>query len=275
MNKLSIITINYNNRNGLSRTLESVFSQASCDFEYIIIDGASTDGSKELIGNYADKDKRLSYWISEADTGIYNAMNKGIAQAKGEYLLFLNSGDWLYDDKVIGDFIALDYQDDFISGAILLMEEKPMVRKAVCKQELAFEHLYHNVISHPTTFIKKELFIKYGLYNENYKIVSDWEFFLKCLVINNCSYTHWDRIVACFDMTGISSEEKYSQLLNNEREAVFMTQMPRLYLSYQKLETAYLGMKDIELKHSEYEHLKNGKLGGLIKLIIYLKAILK
>ena len=96
--KLSIITINYNNLAGLQKTMESVFSQTCKDFEYIVIDGASTDGSAEYIRAHADQ---LTYWVSEKDTGIYNAMNKGVRAAKGEYLLMLNSGDFLVDDRVI------------------------------------------------------------------------------------------------------------------------------------------------------------------------------
>ncbi len=88
--KLSIITVNLNNKDGLQKTIDSVISQTFKDFEWIVIDGGSTDGSKELIEKYSDY---ISYWVSEPDKGIYNAMNKGIKVAKGDYLEFLNSGD--------------------------------------------------------------------------------------------------------------------------------------------------------------------------------------
>ena len=93
---ISIITINFNDKIGLQRTFDSVFAQDFNDFEYIVIDGGSNDGSKELIEENTDK---ISYWISEPDKGIYNAMNKGIKVANGEYLLFLNSGDKFYNKK--------------------------------------------------------------------------------------------------------------------------------------------------------------------------------
>ena len=96
--KLSIITINYNNLAGLQKTIESVVSQTFRDFEWIVIDGGSVDGSRELIERYANS---FSYWVSEPDKGIYNAMNKGIVVAKGDYLLFLNSGDWLCDEMAL------------------------------------------------------------------------------------------------------------------------------------------------------------------------------
>ena len=95
---ISVITINFNERVGLERTFESVFNQTFQDFEYIVIDGGSNDGSKELIEENTEK---ISYWISEPDKGIYNAMNKGISVAKGDYLLFLNSGDILYKNDVL------------------------------------------------------------------------------------------------------------------------------------------------------------------------------
>lgn len=97
--RLSIITINYNNSIGLRKTIESVVSQTDNTFEYIIVDGGSSDGSVDIIKQYADK---VSQWVSERDGGIYNAMNKGVRMAHGEYIMFLNSGDILYDNNVIG-----------------------------------------------------------------------------------------------------------------------------------------------------------------------------
>ena len=102
--KLSVITINYNNRDGLRKTIESVVNQTCRDFEYIIIDGGSTDGSVDVIKQYAD---RIDYWVSEPDKGIYHAMNKGIAVAHGEYLNFMNSGDCFYESTVVENVLQL------------------------------------------------------------------------------------------------------------------------------------------------------------------------
>ena len=96
--KYSIITVNYNNKEGLRKTIESVISQTFRDFEYIVIDGGSSDGSAELLKEYSDK---ITYWVSEPDKGIYNGMNKGIAKATGDYLNFMNSGDCFYDQQVL------------------------------------------------------------------------------------------------------------------------------------------------------------------------------
>lgn len=101
---LSIITVNLNNNLGLQKTLRSIQSQSYTDYEHIIIDANSTDGSLETIIKYTTETSHLSYWISEPDKGIYDGMNKGIAHAKGEYIFFLNSGDFLFDDHVFGRY---------------------------------------------------------------------------------------------------------------------------------------------------------------------------
>ena len=108
---LSIITVNLNNLTGLQKTMQSVFEQTFTNYEYIIIDGGSTDGSKEWIAQHADK---LAYWVSEKDGGVFNAQNKGIVKSKGEYLLFLNSGDYFYTVEAIGALIQNSNNIDII-----------------------------------------------------------------------------------------------------------------------------------------------------------------
>ena len=115
MKKLSIITINRNNSAGLHKTIESVVSQTFTDYEYIIIDGASTDGSVDIIKQYANK---ITSWVSEPDKGIYNAMNKGILKATGEYLLFLNSGDSLHTYNVLNEIFRKEINSKIILGDV-------------------------------------------------------------------------------------------------------------------------------------------------------------
>jgi len=228
MPKLSIITVNLNNREGLERTIQSVISQTFTDFEYIIIDGGSTDGSVEVIQNHAD---RIDYWVSEPDKGIYNAMNKGILKANGEYLLFLNSGDWLADEKVVKDFCKSNLNEDIISGNVVMNNPKKEIWKTPQKDELKFSVFYEGTLPHPPTFIIKDLFYQYGFYNENNILVSDWEFFLKCLVIKNCSYNHVDRIISYFDMTGISQNPLFANLLMEERQSILKKYFPEIVLA--------------------------------------------
>ena len=112
--KITIITINFNNCEGLGKTIDSVVSQSCHDYEYIVIDGGSTDGSVNVIKDNADN---IDYWVSEKDDGIYNAMNKGIDHATGEYCLFLNSGDTLHDCEVIASVVPV-LEADIVVGAI-------------------------------------------------------------------------------------------------------------------------------------------------------------
>lgn len=226
--KLSIITINRNNIKGLRKTIESVLSQTFTDFEYIVIDGASTDGSVDVIKEYADK---ISYWVSEPDNGIYNAMNKGILKATGEYLLFLNSGDWLVDVNVIKDFCKSDLNEDIISGNVVMNNAQNELWESPQKDKLVFYVFYRTTIPHQATFILKNLFYQYGFYNENNIIVSDWEFFLKCLMMNNCSYNHFDRIISYLDMTGISQNHSFDNLQKEERQRILEKYFPEKILS--------------------------------------------
>ncbi len=203
MTKLSIITINYNNVEGLRKTIESVVNQTYSDFEYIIIDGASTDGSVDIIKQFADK---ISYWVSEPDKGIYNAMNKGILKANGEYLLFLNSGDWLYGDNVL-KVVFKEYRDeDLIYGDAILIDNKKIIERFIYPECLTAFYLFNWMICHQSIFHKKMLFDKRN-YNEQYKIVADWEFLIQAIICNNCTFIKINEIIVYNDATGISSNE--------------------------------------------------------------------
>lgn len=200
--KLSIITINLNNYNGLKRTIDSVVSQTFTDFEWIVIDGGSTDGSRELIEQYQD---HFAYWCSEPDKGIYNAMNKGIAHARGEWLQFLNSGDWLVNDKVLNDFFSESINGDIVYGDFCEVKDDK-IQPFYFESELSFSSLYYEAIAHPSAFIKRSLLSK-RLYKEKYKIIADWEFFLECALKGIC-FVHKDILVSNYDTTGISSTNR-------------------------------------------------------------------
>jgi len=232
--KLSIITINLNNASGLQKTIESVINQTHTDFEYIVVDGASTDESVEIIKKYEAK---IPYWISEPDSGIYNAMNKGIKQAKGEYCLFLNSGDWLYNSKVIEDCMNLDFSDDIVYG-YQLKEENGKIGDDICLDVpyISFLTLKKSHIPHQVCFIKRNLFEKIGLYNEENKIISDWEFLMKALFIHNCSIERIPVKITVYDTGGISSIEEYKKHQFEERRAFLEKQFPLIIKDYDYFE---------------------------------------
>ena len=147
--KLSIVTINYNNLAGLRKTMESVFSQTCKDFEYIVIDGSSTDGSAEYVRTQADK---LTYWVSEPDTGIYNAMNKGVRAATGEYVLMLNSADSLVDEYVIERIIPELDGTDIVQGNT---SDGGKRQRGYGKSDITFLDVYHAHFLHQSSFCKK------------------------------------------------------------------------------------------------------------------------
>ncbi|MCI0920764.1 glycosyltransferase family 2 protein [Sphingobacterium rhinopitheci] len=232
MNSLTIITINYNNRDGLERTMNSVFSQTYEDFEYIIIDGGSTDGSKELLESNTQK---ISCWISEPDKGIYNAMNKGIKVAKGEYLLFLNSGDILYSADVIEKVILELDQADIISGSLIVSDPEKGDFCWNSAKYVTFDLLFDHTLGHPNTFIKRKCFETVGEYDENLKIVSDWKWFLLGLVNYNLSYKSIDLVISVFYNDGISSESSNEDLITKERDVTLKKYFPLFYDDYIRL----------------------------------------
>ena len=167
--KLSLITINRNNVEGLRKTIKSVIAQTLDGFEYIVIDGASTDGSVDVIKQYENK---ISYWVSEPDKGIYNAMNKGIARAQGEYVLFLNSGDYLVDKNVLVNVVAYELKEDIVYGEQLVEKNGSLQKTLFLEPEsISFYSFIKSSLPHQCTFIRKNLFDKIGLYNESNKIV--------------------------------------------------------------------------------------------------------
>ena len=173
--KYSIITVNYNNKDGLRKTIESVIHQSFHDYEYIVIDGGSTDGSADVLKEY---DTQIDYWVSEPDKGIYNAMNKGIAQAKGEYLNFMNSGDCFYAPDILEKVSNYKYDADFIVGRDYhYNEEKQLGHASIQPPRITMIHFFVATLDHQSSFIKRELFEK-SPYDESHRLVSDWIFYV-------------------------------------------------------------------------------------------------
>lgn len=245
--KLSIITINYNNVDGLRKTINSVISQTFRDFEWIVIDGGSTDGSKDLINQYVEY---FSYSISEPDSGVYNAMNKGIKQSKGEWLLFLNSGDALYDAHVL-ETVFIDtpcadiiYGNYLMSNGILRIPEK--------EDNITLFYFFRGTIPHSGgSFIKKELFNKYGLYDESLKIISDWKWFMQVVGFEGARIKKIELTLSLFDASGMSSTMIYEK--EEEGEKVIKNIIPKRiykdYLNYRRFEDLAIE-KENAIRHS-------------------------
>ena len=225
--KISIITINYNNRNGLEKTICSVASQSYPNYEYIVIDGGSTDQSIDVIKQYESK---ISYWVSESDRGIYHAMNKGIEQAKGDYCLFLNSGDGLLHDHVLSEFCSVQFNEDIVYGNVIkLYPKKNEQNKGIAKSQFGLYDLIVGRINHQAAFIKRNLFDCFGLYSEEYKIASDWKFFIDAIIVGNASVKYVDKDVAFFDVEGMSSTQ--SEETHKETMHILQNTFPARVLS--------------------------------------------
>lgn len=202
--KITIITINYNNHEGLEKTIKSVISQSYKDFEYIVIDGGSQDGSREVIEKFADK---ISYWVSEPDKGIYNAMNKGIKVANGEYLLFLNSGDKLFNNDSLLNILPYLEKEDIVYGNLEFIDINNENFYGKYPETISFHFLFTGSLPHPASFIKKTAFDKVGFYDENLKIVSDWKWFIIAFTRFSLTWKQIPIIVSKFYLDGISSTQ--------------------------------------------------------------------
>lgn len=219
--KLSIVTINYNDAVGLRKTLESVAMQRSCDceVEHIVIDGGSTDNSVDTIKQYP----HVSKWISERDKGVYDGMNKGIRLATGDYIQILNSGDILASDHVIEDcrlkIGELGYPEMMCGNMLKQMPNGKIIRddNGRC-EDLSFFRFFTATLNHDCLWIKRDLFDRFGLYDENLKIVSDWKWYLQVIVLACIKPVYVNIDMTIFDMTGIS--ERNIGLRNKEREQV-------------------------------------------------------
>jgi glycosyltransferase involved in cell wall biosynthesis len=255
---VSIITVNLNDRVGLERTCASVFKQSFTDYEHIIIDGASVDGSLDYIETHSDK---FSYWISEPDSGVYCAMNKGIRQAKGKYLLFLNSGDVFFCNNSLQNVSKDLYSVDFIYSNINVKDNfKEYINKP--PKILSFRYLYDNVPPHQATFIRREVFKKFGYYDESLKIVADWKFFLLAVCKYNATYLYLDKTFTTFYIGGISTNPKNRNQMEAERNQVLEKEFSIL-------------LEDIRYRFYLERIIRNLKKSKTIKVLQYFKVLNK
>lgn len=271
--KLSIITINYNNAEGLRRTLESVAAQTYQHIEHVIVDAASTDGSVDVIKEYADRSKHAVIWSSEKDSGIYNGMNKGIEIALGrrivnsfnrserredknkvlpDYIQILNSGDILAAPDVSERMVdAMPGSADLLYGNMVKYDYT--YNKVIGKSgevEYSLRNYFTGTMNHDCCYIRRDLFDTYGLYDENLKIVSDWKWFLKAIGLGNVRPMYADIDVAIFDASGIS--ESNLELRNKERRKVLEEVLPPAILTDYDVHTFDTLQMDRIRKHHLY-----------------------
>lgn len=255
---LSIITINFNNSEGLRKTIESVVSQTFKNFEFIVIDGGSTDQSVAVIREFEEK---INYWVSEKDGGIYNAMNKGMQVANGTYFLFLNSGDFLVSSEIIQSVIPFLDGTDIVYGDLLIAEtDAKWVKKY--DHPICFFYFTYDTLPHQGSFISRTILSNFNLsYDESLKIASDWKFFLDAVCKYNASIKYLDFIVTEYNVQGLSGLEENRALLLSEKRKVMETQYHRYY-------TGIEGLYDLK---NDYYRLINSRF---VKVYLSLKKLI-
>lgn len=271
--KLSIVTIIFNNAEGLRKTLASVAEQTYRDIEHIIIDGGSNDGSVEIIKEYADKVKseelrgKSVVWVSEKDNGIYNGMNKGLRKATGSYIEILNSGDVLaapdVTERMVRELEKKEYPAILYGNMLKSYDGKTIIHRDTCRNGMytpeSFLYFYKGTLNHDCAYIRRDLFEKYGLYNEEMKICSDWEWYVKAIAIGGEKAVYTDIDVTIFDMNGVSeSHGKNAELIKKERREYLEKILPATILhDYDTYSFPVL----------QYQRLKKHHLWGLVHFI--------
>ena len=238
MPKISIITIAYNNKEGLEKTIRSVISQTYQDFEFLVIDGGSTDGSAALLEQYKSQ---IDYCVSEQDSGIYNAMNKGILASKGEYLLFLNSGDFLAGEDILLKISHHFTGEDIVYGNAYY--EVPNVKRYEYKipSKITLGTLLRESICHQSAFFRKDFMLENGMYDENYSISSDHIFNLKVFIQKTPTQKHIPDYISVFDKSGISctQSDKAQREVQEFLGKTLSKDLQKMALNYDKYQSFY------------------------------------
>lgn len=253
---LSIITVCLNNNEGLERTIKSIKQQSFNDYEHIIIDAGSTDGSRQTILQYSQEiNSKLVFWTSEPDKGIYDGMNKGIKQASGEYLYFLNSGDSLKED--ILKKIEFD-GTQYIYGDITIIYDDGRAEDKISAYPLEFMTILFDIsLCHQACFIHYSLF-QNCIYNTEYKITADWVHIMDNIILKECSYKHISLLIANYDTRGFSSTEEGWLLIMEERLQWLKKNIPSPYIAL---------VMQLKKTKEELNTYKNSEIGKLIPLL--------
>lgn len=217
--KFTVVTACYNAENELEETIKSVLAQSYSNIEYIIVDGQSEDGTAEILEKYRDA---VSLIIREKDSGVFEAMNKGIGAATGEVLFFLNAGDVFYNDRVL-EHVADQFsavETDIIYGEVIIYNPITGYNFLTNHSNVDKRFFYFNTLCHQGVFIKKSLFKQCGLHVQNYKISGDYEWFLRAVFKHRARLHQMDLIISIFKFDGLSSRRELEELHRQERKTI-------------------------------------------------------
>lgn len=208
MMKVSIITSCFNREATIEHTLNSVLSQTYSDIEYIVVDGASQDHSLDIINTYQD---RIAKIISEPDKGMYEGINKGIRVASGDIIGLMHSDDFFFSNDVVEHIVKIFNQTnaDLIYGNGLFVDDKDtnkIVRNWISGTYSKKKMRRGWLPLHPTVYIKRDCFIRLGLYDESFKIAADSDFLVRYMYEGDLDITYLDEYVVCMRMGGLSTD---------------------------------------------------------------------
>lgn len=269
--RISIITVCFNAANDLRKTIESVKNQTCKSLEYIVIDGGSRDDTLNIIKGSNDV---INFWISEPDNGIYDAMNKGIKKATGEWLIFMNAGDVFVTDKVLEEFSEkLSDNIDILRGNIVRIYDKfKAVSQGITSQNPTLMDMISGSFHHQACLIRRKLFLNYGLYSTEYKLCSDWKFFFDCVVLHHVKTRYVNYTVAAFRMDGASSNN--TQRYENESKAYLVSLYGEEIVDCLTELKFYRRYRVFRLLYSTYKKMKNGLSPKTYSKILNAKRII-
>ena len=237
--KISIITVCFNSIKTIEDTIQSVIKQNYIDIEYIIIDGGSNDGTINIIEKYKDN---ISKYISESDTGIYDAMNKGIDMATGDIIGILNSDDIFYSHSIVSEvvfeFITDNHLDALIGNIVFINKTNKIIRTYFSNNWNTSKFAWGFMPPHPSFFCKRKIFKKYGTYKTNYKIASDFELLIRFLQIYKINFEYIPLVTTKMRIGGASTKNfKSIYLLNKEIKRACLEN--KIYTNYFMIYSKY------------------------------------
>lgn len=217
--KITIITVCYNSVSHIEDAIQSVANQDFTEIEHIVIDGNSNDGTQQILEKYSDK---LAYWESKPDNGIYDAMNKGIKKATGDVVGILNSDDFYFDHQVLSKVnqAFCDHKIDAVFGDLIFVDPNNIdqtVRTYSSRKWSLDKFAKGYMPAHPTFFVKRKFYEKYGLFETDYQIAADYEMLIRLLYVHKLNYRYLPLKMVKMRMGGVSSNGIKSNItLNNE-----------------------------------------------------------
>ena len=244
--KISIVTINYNNLAGLKKTRESIISQTYKDYEWIVIDGGSTDGAKEFLQEHSEE---MVYWCSEKDKGVYNALNKGIQHVTGDYVICMNSGDFFYDEYVLEYVCGENPTADIVYGDWVQLFEDGHTVNLYAPKKFSLHFICNGNISHQAIFARADI-MKNSPYDERYKVYADWAKWIE-LTLKKCTFQYVPYNICYFMMGGLCCT---SNNLNEERKMLRENEMsPAILETMRYIDDLQRANEEISAQRNDFE----------------------